>query len=126
MPNPYAFNEDTSLELRRIFAHVVPVHSRKIFTNLHFLSHNLQYDVVRRTAERMLVEIRTYVLEDRRPATWWQKLKHRWFPGFLLRLFPVAWSHYVCPHIPKKMEDRELGYDYKQCLGFLEGPKKRG
>ena len=51
------------------------------------------------------------------PATWWQALKHRWFPKWLTKLFPIKWRQVetirFCPHF--------VGPDNEPHLRFLDG-----
>lgn len=31
---------------------------------------------------------------ERWPASWWDAVKERWYPEWLLRRFPVRWNHF--------------------------------
>lgn len=50
--------------------------------------------------DAMAVRLKRYVMSERLadetvswPATWWDAVKERWFPDWLLRRYPVEYKH---------------------------------
>lgn len=81
-------------------------------------------------AGSLMVSLRMYVagmggkridVERQFPATWWEAVKERWFPGWLEGLFPVKYERIsihehiygaVCPHLL-------VPHDGKVCIEWL-------
>lgn len=68
-------------------------------------------------AEDMVVTLATRIpykdiKEIRHPEDWWQHVKERWFPSFLLKRFPVKYKKYVAtvfyPDLPIPREQNHI------------------
>lgn len=105
---------------RVTLSEVLPLVEHKALETVRFsvdIDEHARAMVLTLDAEMPAVLDERLVINRKWPADWWQALKERWFPGWLLRWFPVEYESIyvnrpffkaVCPHIHVKGQGAHL------------------
>lgn len=109
--------EMTTALVERVCLDKLRVATRRHLGREPFLANHMDLSVhLDHAVNSMVLELRSVVLarkedrvdiEERWPADWWQAVKARWLPAWLLRRYPVQYRticvhkqiYRICPHL---------------------------